>query len=261
LATQTAVNKLPHTEAAIPGYPATCTAAGLTEGKKCSVCGEALKAQAAIPASHNYAATGTAAATCIAGGYTDYRCSRCGSAYTGGKTTPLGHRYGAWSPKGDETHGAGCERTGCGHIGAVNCALQPFTVREQDIAICPVCGETSGDIILALVEGVKLEASEGTLPGGNQLLYFGELTEGLGILCVAIENAGTPEPLDGSAWVRFPADVFPEGVRLLLVDETGAETELLYTVEDSILSFKLPFPSSEDGAAAVMALILTVYPD
>lgn len=44
-----------HTEEVIPGYDATCTEAGLTEGKKCSECGEILVAQNEIQArGHNY---------------------------------------------------------------------------------------------------------------------------------------------------------------------------------------------------------------
>jgi len=44
------VPALPHTEEIIPGKEATCTETGLTEGKKCSVCGEVLVAQEVIPA-------------------------------------------------------------------------------------------------------------------------------------------------------------------------------------------------------------------
>ena len=41
---------LGHTEEVVAGSDATCTKAGLTEGKKCSVCGETLVAQEEIPA-------------------------------------------------------------------------------------------------------------------------------------------------------------------------------------------------------------------
>ena len=39
-----------HTEETIPAVDATCTTAGKTEGKKCSVCGEVLEAQQEVPA-------------------------------------------------------------------------------------------------------------------------------------------------------------------------------------------------------------------
>ncbi len=50
-----AVDALGHTEVAVPGKDATCTEAGLTEGKKCSVCGEVTVAQTDIAAKgHSY---------------------------------------------------------------------------------------------------------------------------------------------------------------------------------------------------------------
>jgi|GEM_PF-1384055 Bacterial surface proteins containing Ig-like domains len=44
-----------HVEEVVPGKAATCTETGLTDGKKCSVCGEILEAQKEIPAlGHDY---------------------------------------------------------------------------------------------------------------------------------------------------------------------------------------------------------------
>ncbi|MBQ8356136.1 MAG: discoidin domain-containing protein, partial [Oscillospiraceae bacterium] len=49
------VDALGHTEEVIPGKAPTCTETGLTEGKKCSVCGEITVAQEEIPAlGHEY---------------------------------------------------------------------------------------------------------------------------------------------------------------------------------------------------------------
>ena len=53
-----------HTEETISGKAATCTEDGLTDGKKCSVCGEILEKQTVIPASHNFV---------------DGFCSKCGA--------------------------------------------------------------------------------------------------------------------------------------------------------------------------------------
>ena len=54
------IEKLGHTEVIDAAVEATCTEAGKTEGKHCSVCGEVIKAQETIPAKgHNYGATWT----------------------------------------------------------------------------------------------------------------------------------------------------------------------------------------------------------
>ena len=47
----TVIEKLPHTEETIPGYPATTTETGLTNGVKCSVCDAILVEQEIIPIS------------------------------------------------------------------------------------------------------------------------------------------------------------------------------------------------------------------
>ena len=51
----TVVNKLAHTEETVTGKAATCTEDGLTDGKKCSVCGEVTVEQTVITANgHNF---------------------------------------------------------------------------------------------------------------------------------------------------------------------------------------------------------------
>lgn len=96
-----------HTEVTIPAVAPTCTTTGLTEGKKCSVCGVITVAQTTIPAKgHTWVdATCTAPKTCsVCGategsalghnyvptevsptedshGYTRYDCTRCGHNY------------------------------------------------------------------------------------------------------------------------------------------------------------------------------------
>ena len=69
-----------HTEQIIPAVDATCTATGLTEGKKCSVCGEILVAQEEVPVlAHTEEVIPAVNATCTATGLTEgKKCSVCG---------------------------------------------------------------------------------------------------------------------------------------------------------------------------------------
>lgn len=85
------VNATGHTEEVIPAKSAACTETGLTEGKKCSVCGEILVAQTEIPATgHDYVAVVTAP-TCTEKGFTTYTCS-CGETYVDSYVDALGHK-------------------------------------------------------------------------------------------------------------------------------------------------------------------------
>ncbi len=68
-----AIEKLPHTEEAIPAVAPTCTATGLTEGKKCSVCNEIIKAQETAPA------TGHTGSEAVKENFVDSTCSTAGS--------------------------------------------------------------------------------------------------------------------------------------------------------------------------------------
>lgn len=74
---------LGHTEEVVPGYAATCTEDGLTDGKECSVCGEVLEEQNVIPAAHTLGEAmkeNEKAATCTeSGSYEEVViCTVCG---------------------------------------------------------------------------------------------------------------------------------------------------------------------------------------
>ena len=68
-----------HNEEILPAQKATCTESGLTEGKKCSVCGEILVEQTVVSAlGHTEETVAGKAATCMEAGLTDgKKCSVC----------------------------------------------------------------------------------------------------------------------------------------------------------------------------------------
>ena len=92
---------LGHTEETIPGKAATCTETGLTEGKKCSVCGETLVAQEVIPALGHSAAEAVkeneVAPTCTEAGSYDLvvYCTECDAEVSRETVTvdALGHDF------------------------------------------------------------------------------------------------------------------------------------------------------------------------
>ena len=119
-----------HFPTVFPGYPATCTEPGLTDGKRCGVCLEWIEPQEEIPAtghafgdwtetkaptctedgeeSHTCAVCGETETqaieqlghdheavvtdpTCTEGGYTTYTCVVCGDSYVADETEAMGH--------------------------------------------------------------------------------------------------------------------------------------------------------------------------
>ena len=120
---------LGHASEVIKGYAATCTATGLTDGAKCSVCGKILTAQETIPAlGHSYDSVVTAP-DCENGGYTTYTCA-CGDSYVADHTAALGH-----APEVIKGYAATCTATGL-----------------TDSAKCSICGKilTAQETIPAL---------------------------------------------------------------------------------------------------------------
>ena len=80
----------------LPAVAPTCTATGLTEGKKCSTCGTVTVAQTVVPAKgHTEVIDKAVAATCTEPGLTEGKhCSACGTVLVAQtKTAALGHSY------------------------------------------------------------------------------------------------------------------------------------------------------------------------
>ncbi|MGN0653495.1 MAG: fibronectin type III domain-containing protein [Oscillospiraceae bacterium] len=71
---------------------ATCTQTGMTQGKKCSVCGAIVEEAKVVPkTAHKYIAT-VIKPTCTANGYTTHKCSVCGNTYTDTVVKATGHK-------------------------------------------------------------------------------------------------------------------------------------------------------------------------
>ena len=85
-----------HTEEIIPAVPATCTESGLTQGLKCSECGEILTAQEVVPANgHTPVTAGASPASCNRAGFTGVTyCSVCKEVLDAGEPVPaLEHHF------------------------------------------------------------------------------------------------------------------------------------------------------------------------
>ena len=108
---------LGHTEETVAGTAATCTESGMTDGKKCTVCGVTTVEQTVINAlGHTEETIAGAPATCTEAGKTDgKKCSVCGvTTVEQTAIDALGHKEG--KDDGDVTTAVKCENEGCDHI-------------------------------------------------------------------------------------------------------------------------------------------------
>ncbi len=111
-----------HVEEIIPGVDATCTATGLTEGRKCTVCGEITVVQEEIPMlEHEY------------DNACDATCNVCGD-----ERVPDDHVY---DDENDDTCNV------CGNIRdiVVGCEHEWMDATCTDPKTCSKCGETEGE--------------------------------------------------------------------------------------------------------------------
>ena len=109
-----------HFPTVFPGYPATCTEPGLTDGKRCCVCLEWTEPQEEIPAlGHTAVALPGYEATCTADGLTDGSyCSVCNETIVAQEAIPAtGHAFGEWT----ETKAPTCTEDGEQSRSCANC--------------------------------------------------------------------------------------------------------------------------------------------
>ena len=229
-------HKLVHHDAKAP----TCTETGWDEYDTCSRCDYTTKVEIPAPG-HDYTEK-VVKPTCGKGGYTLHTCKNCNDSYKDHQTKTLLHWYGEWTSNGDGTHSATCKRKDCKHVGKTECAIVEFKQDEATRTLCPVCGNVSDGIHLALVEEVTAEGEH--LPYGELVLRMGETANGNTLLSVCFEVSGKLTRPKGEVKITLPAELL-NGVTLALLNADDTEIDLPYIVEGENAVFTLDFTDAE----------------
>ena len=229
-------HNLVHHDAKAP----TCTETGWDEYDTCSRCDYTTKVEIPAPG-HDYTEK-VVKPTCGKGGYTLHTCKKCNDSYKDHQTKTLLHWYGEWTSNGDGTHSATCKRKDCKHVGKTECAIVEFKQDEATRTLCPVCGNVSDGIHLALVEEVTAEGEH--LPYGELVLRMGETANGNTLLSVCFEVSGKLTRPKGEVKITLPAELL-NGVTLALLNADGTEIDLPYIVEGENAVFTLDFTDAE----------------
>ena len=224
----------------------TCTETGWEEYDTCSRCDYTTKVEIPAPG-HDYTEK-VVKPTCEKVGYTLHTCKKCNDSYKDHQTKTLLHWYGEWTSNGDGTHSATCKRKDCKHVSKTECAIVEFKQDEATRTLCPVCGNVSDGIHLALVEEVKAEGEH--LPYGELVLRMGETANGNTLLSVCFEVSGKLTRPKGEVKITLPAELL-NGVTLALLNADGTEIDLPYIVEGENAVFTLDFTDAEIPTALI----------
>ena len=226
----------------------TCTEIGWNEYDACQREGCDYTTKVEIPApGHDYTEK-VVKPTCGKGGYTLHTCKKCNDSYKDHQTKTLLHWYGEWTSNGDGTHSATCKRKDCKHVGKTECAIVEFKQDEATRTLCPVCGNVSDGIHLALVEEVTAEGEH--LPYGELVLRMGETANGNTLLSVCFEVSGKLTQPKGEVKITMPAELL-NGVTLALLNADDTEIDLPYIVEGENAVFTLDFTDAEISTALI----------
>ena len=226
----------------------TCTEIGWNEYDACQREGCDYTTKVEIPApGHDYTEK-VVKPTCEKVGYTLHTCKKCNDSYKDHQTKTLLHWYGEWTSNGDGTHSATCKRKDCKHVSKTECAIVEFKQDEATRTLCPVCGNVSDGIHLALVEEVKAEGEH--LPYGELVLRMGETANGNTLLSVCFEVSGKLTRPKGEVKITMPAELL-NGVTLALLNADDTEIDLPYIVEGENAVFTLDFTDAEIPTALI----------
>ena len=226
----------------------TCTEIGWNEYDACQREGCDYTTKVEIPSpGHDYTEK-VVKPTCGKGGYTLHTCKKCNDSYKDHQTKTLLHWYGEWTSNGDGTHSATCKRKDCKHVGKTECAIVEFKQDEATRTLCPVCGNVSDGIHLALVEEVTAEGEH--LPYGELVLRMGETANGNTLLSVCFEVSGKLTQPKGEVKITLPAELLNGGT-LALLNADDTEIDLPYIVEGENAVFTLDFTDAEIPTALI----------
>ena len=226
----------------------TCTEIGWDEYDACQRegCDYTTKVEIPVPG-HDYTEK-VVKPTCGKGGYTLHTCKKCNDSYKDHQTKTLLHWYGEWTSNGDGTHSATCKRKDCKHVSKTECAIVEFKQDEATRTLCPVCGNVSDGIHLALVEEVTAEGEH--LPYGEPVLRMGETANGNTLLSVCFEVSGKLSRPKGEVKITLPAELLNGGT-LALLNADDTEIDLPHIVEGENAVFTLDFTDAEIPTALI----------
>ena len=196
-----AIEKLPHTEEAIPSVDPTCTETGLTEGKRCSVCEEIILAQEPV------AALGHAGTKVAQENFVDSTCSAAGSYESVEYCTVCNAEVSRTTVSVEKK----------AHTEVVDAAVAPTCTEEgkTEGKYCSVCSE----VIVAQESVAALGHTEQTLPAKDATCTATGLTEGkacstCGEILVAQETVDYLSHIQGEWEVTTSATCTTAGERV-----------------------------------------------
>ena len=226
-----------HTEVDVAGKDATCTADGLTAGKKCSVCGEFTVKQEVIKAKgHTVVSLPGIKETCTEDGLTaGEKCSVCGEILVAQEVIKAGHK---------EADVAGKEAT---------CTENGLTAGKK----CSVCGEVlvAQEVIPAkghtevAVPGKEATCTADGLTAGKKCSVCGEVL----VAQEVIPAKGHTEVVVAGKEATCTADGLTAGKKCSVCGEFTVKQEIIPATNHKATSSVVFYTKGENPVAIVIA--------